>query len=75
VNSVILNAAYFISVLSMLAWGAVFFRYNVTNPLLYWLPLSNIAGIALAHYVDRDSKDLITSAEGLEQYKYRFKGV
>lgn len=74
-NKILLNAAYFISLLTLLAWGAMFYKFQVTNPLLYWLPLGNLAGILLAHYVDSDSKDLVNSAESLEQYKYRCKGV
>lgn len=70
-----MNLAYFIAALSMIMWGVVFHTFGVTNPLLYWLPLGNIAGIALAQYVDNDTRDLVTSVEGLEQYKYSFKGV
>lgn len=75
VNSILLNAAYLISVMSLLGWGIVFQNYGVSNPLLYWLPLGNLAGIVLAHYVDRDTRDLVSSVEGLDQYKYSFKGV
>lgn len=74
-SSFLLNAAYFICVLSLVMWGVVFYTYNVTNPLLYWLPFSNLLGIMLAHYVDRDSKEMVSSVEGLEQFKYSFKGV
>jgi len=61
--------------MSLVAWGVVFNTYYITNPLFYWLPLSNIAGIALAQYIDSDTRDMISSAAGLEQYKYSFKGV
>ena len=59
----------------MLMWGIIFYTYSVTNPLLYWLPVGNIAGLALAMYVDRDTMDMVTSAEGIEQFKYSMKGV
>ena len=75
VSALLLNTAYFVCALSIVMWGVVFCSYGVNNPVLFWLPLGNIAGILLAHYVEKDTNDMVTSAEGLEQYKYSFKGV
>lgn len=75
VHPVLLNIAYLVAAFTLIAWGVVFHNLHITNPLFFWLPLSNIAGIALAHYIDKDTKDMISSAAGLEQYKYNFKGV
>lgn len=74
-NSILLNLAYFVAAFSLITWGVIFNNYGVNNPLLYWLPLSNVCSIGLAHYVDRDTVDLVKSVEGIEQYKYNFKGV
>lgn len=75
VNRVVRLSAYLLATGSLVAWLAVFWYYNVTNPLLYWMPLSNVAALLLSQYVDSDSSDLIQSAERLEQYKYNCKGV
>mmetsp|Transcript_45665 Transcript_45665/g.79845 ORF Transcript_45665/g.79845 Transcript_45665/m.79845 type:complete len:186 (-) Transcript_45665:88-645(-) len=75
VHPVLLNIAYLIAAFTLIAWGVVFHNLHITNPLFFWLPLSNIAGIALAQYIDKDTKDMISSAAGLEQYKYNVKGV
>lgn len=75
VHPVLLNGAYFIAAFALIAWGVVFNNFHITNPLFYWLPLCNLAGIALAQYIDRDTRDMVSSAAGLDQYKYNFKGV
>jgi len=57
------------------AWSAVFYVHSVTAPTLYWLPLSNLAGVALAIYVDRDAEVLEHDVDGLHASKYEFKKV
>ncbi len=66
---------YAVAVLSLISWLVLFWNMGVTNPVLYWLPFANIAGLLLATYVDYDSSSLLVSAEGLEKFKYNLKGV
>lgn len=68
-------AAYLLAGGTVLAWALIFRQFGVSHPGLYWMPISNILGLALAHYVDYDSTDLVTSAKRLEEFKYSFKGV
>lgn len=57
----------------MILWGYIFVMNHVTNMLLYWLPTVNLLGFALAVYVDRDMKDLVDQAEGIEKLKYNYQ--
>lgn len=58
-----------------LFWISLFYKYSITNPALYWLPLADITALLLASYIHNDSNNLINSADGLEQYKYNYKNA
>jgi hypothetical protein len=56
-------------------WTKIFYIHGVTNPVLYWIPLADMAALLLAQYVDFDAKGLVLSAEGLENYRYDHKSA
>lgn len=56
-------------------WCKIFFTHNVSNPLLFWIPVVDLGGLALALYVHLDSKSIISMAEGLTNYKYAHKSA
>lgn len=58
-----------------MGWGHVFYKHKVSNPVLFWLPMADLAGLLLAQYVDFDSNGLILNVEGLEKYKYNYKAA
>lgn len=59
----------------LLGWIRVFYVHKVSNPVLVWLPVADLAGLLLAQYVDVDSNGLILNIEGLENYKYNYKAA
>lgn len=56
-------------------WAWIFFAHSVTNPIMYWLPLINIAGFLLVVYIDYDTKKTIEEVDNLEKMKYEYKKV
>jgi hypothetical protein len=62
-----------ISIVSALAfWCYIFFKHNVTNYVLYWLPLANVGGWGLAMYVEKEESNSRSSLESLKQSRYTF---
>lgn len=66
---------YGIAVIVLLGWSHIFFKHGVTNPILFWLPIADLAGLLLAQHVDVDSLSLLQSVESLEGLKYDHKAV
>jgi hypothetical protein len=66
---------YVVGVVVLLGWLQVFYVHQVTNPLLFWIPMVDLVGLLLAQYIDFDSNGLILNVEGLEGYKYNYKGA
>jgi hypothetical protein len=67
--------AFVLGLFIFFTWTKIFYIRGVTNPILYWIPTADMAALLLAQYVDFDSKGLVNSAEGLENYKYENKSV
>eukprot|EP01039_Chlorochromonas_danica_P001101 gene1101-1196_t len=62
-----------IAVFVTIGWIQVFYAHGVSNPLLFWIPVVNLAGLGLAQYVHLDSKSLLSMADDMQHYKYSFK--
>lgn len=67
--------AYILGFFMFVTWTKIFYIHGVTNPVLYWIPLADMAALLLAQYVDFDAKGLVLSAEGLENYRYDHKSA
>lgn len=56
-----------------LFWLAMFWRLEVTNPLLYWLPLGPIVSVHFAMDLNRSSRKLDREVEDLSALRYKHK--
>ena len=56
----------------LILWCYIFYKHNVTNYVLYWLPLANIGGLGLALYIEREENSSKSSLENLKQSRYAF---
>ena len=54
-------------------WTLIFIQHQVTNPVLYWLPLTPLVAGLLALYIDNDLNRLVSNLEGLKHSKYDYK--
>jgi hypothetical protein len=68
-------SGYAVSLMILFAWFYVYYKHSITNPILYWLPIADYAGILLAQYVDFDSLSLVNEVDNLESYRYEVKSV
>lgn len=68
-------SGYAVGVFVLLSWLHVFHKHSITNPIMFWLPLADLAGLLLAQYVDFDSFNLVQSMENLENFRYEHKSV
>lgn len=59
--------------LVFVGWCKVFYSHNVSNPLLFWIPIVDLLGLGLAQYVHLDSKSLISMASDLQNSRYAHK--
>eukprot|EP01033_Poteriospumella_lacustris_P000102 gene102-gene273 len=66
-------SGYGVGLIIFLGWSHIFHKHSVTNPILFWLPIADLAGLLLAQYVDFDSLNLVESMDGLENYRYEHK--
>lgn len=67
--------SYLFACANCIFWLFLFWKFEVSNPVLYWLPFADILILLLASYVDKDCKSLLSSTEELEKLKYNCKGV
>lgn len=42
---------------------------------ILWLPLGNLCTLLLSVYIDRDTNELVSSAERMDTFKYNLKSV
>ena len=67
--------SYTFAISNCVFWLQLFWRFQVSNPALYWIPFMDLGALLLASYVDRDCSGLLSSAEELEKLKYNHKSV
>jgi len=56
-------------------WCALFYRYKVSTPSVFWLPIVDLAGVGFALYLDSDLSGSLHDVEELEGLKYEFKRI
>lgn len=66
---------WLISIVLLSMWLAIFFIKSVTNPFLYWMPFSNVVGILLISYIEKDTNSLMSEVKKLEKFKYEFRSI
>lgn len=58
---------------SLFSWLAVFRRFEVTNPLFYWMPFGPAAVVGAAVYLYMSQKGLEKEVEELDGLRYNHK--
>jgi hypothetical protein len=72
---IVTPVSYVFAISNCIYWLQLYWRFEVSNPALYWLPFIDLGALLLASYVDRDCSGLLSSAEELEKLKYSHKSV
>lgn len=72
---IVTPVSYIFAISNCVFWLQLYWRFQVSNPALYWLPFIDLGALLLASYVDRDCNGLLSSAEELEKLKYSHKSV
>eukprot|EP01031_Cornospumella_fuschlensis_P029653 gene29653-35795_t len=67
--------AILVSVVVLLGWGSIFYAQGVSNPLLFWIPVVDLAGLALAYFIHLDTKGIVVSVDNLQNLKYAHKSA
>ena len=75
INRIAVPVSYTFAIANCVFWLQLFWRFQVSNPALYWIPFIDLGALLLASYVDRDCSGLLTSAEELEKLKYSHKSA
>ncbi|RYH08596.1 hypothetical protein EON65_40785 [archaeon] len=67
--------AIVVSVVVLLGWGQIFYAHGVSNPLLFWIPIVDLAGLGLAYYIHLDTRGIVVSVDNLQNFKYAHKSA
>lgn len=64
-----------ISILCLIVWMDIFFRYSITSLILYWMPFGNFVSVLLAWYIDSELSSMYIEIGTLNSLMYNCKGV
>ena len=53
----------------------VFYTSAVNIALYFWMPVLNLAAVALQRYIEGDLTSMLQEADGLEKLKYSMKAA
>jgi len=67
--------AVLIALVSLMFWSYFMWRHRMYVLSILWMPLGNLFTLLLSVYIDRDTNELVISAERMDAFKYNLKSV
>ena len=67
--------ALYLAIFLFVVLVQVFYTAAVTSVFFFWMPVLNLAAVALQRYIEGDLSTMLQEAEGLEKLKYSMKAA